>query len=84
MWDTIGRLVVLLAIRLSAAHAGPGHNFTRLVDHVDDNFSPRTLTCASINASGDVAFKGTWSAPMGSAQGRDRPREPGGRDHHHR
>lgn len=67
MSDTISRLVALLAVigLTSAAHAGAGYNFTRLVDHVDDNFSPRTLTCASINESGDVAFKGTRSAPDG-------------------
>ena len=67
MSDTISRLVALLAIigLTSAAHAGAGYHFTRLVDHVDDNFSPRTLTCASINESGDVAFKGTRSAPDG-------------------
>ncbi len=67
MLDTIVRLVALLAVigLTSAAHAAAGYNFTRLVDHVDDNFSPRTLTCASINDSGDVAFKGTRSAPDG-------------------
>jgi hypothetical protein len=67
MSNTISRLVALLAVisLTSAAHAGSGYNFTRLVDHVDDNFSPRTLTCASINEAGEVAFKGTRSAPDG-------------------
>jgi hypothetical protein len=67
MSNTIARFVALLAVMgiTSAAHAGAGYTFTRLVDHVDDNFSQRTLTCASINESGDVAFKGTRSAPDG-------------------
>ena len=67
MSNTILRLgALLVAIGLArAAHAGAGYNFTRLVDHVDDNFSPRSLTCASINEAGDVAFKGTRSAPDG-------------------
>jgi hypothetical protein len=67
MSKTISRLVALLAVMglPSAAHAGAGYDFTRLADHVDDNFSPRSLTCASINESGDVAFKGTRSAPDG-------------------
>src|SRR5687767_7118985 len=67
MSKTILAMVALLAAigLTSAAHAGADYNFTRLVDHVDDNFSPRTLTCASINESGDVAFKGTRSAPDG-------------------
>ena len=58
-------LFAAVALAASGAHAAPGYTFTRLVDHVDDNFSPRSLTCASINASGDVAFKGTRSAPDG-------------------
>jgi hypothetical protein len=67
MSKTLSRVVALLAVLglPSAAHAGPGYTFTRLVDHVDDNFGPRTLTCASINETGDVAFKGTRSAPDG-------------------
>jgi hypothetical protein len=67
MSKTISRFVALLAVLglPGAAQAGPGYVFTRLVDHVDDNFGPRTLTCASINETGDVAFKGTRSAPDG-------------------
>ena len=67
MSKTLSRLLTLfLVVGLThAAHAGPGYRFTKLVDHVDDNFSPRTLTCASINEAGDVAFKGTRSAPDG-------------------
>jgi hypothetical protein len=68
MPGTISRIAAALAIALAlatSAHAAPGYVFTRLVDHVDDDFGPRTLTCASINASGDVAFKGTRSAPDG-------------------
>ena len=67
MSGTISRLVALLAVGglATAAHAGPGYVFTKLVDHVDDDFSPRSLHCASINSSGDVAFKGTRSAPDG-------------------
>jgi hypothetical protein len=49
----------------STADAGQRYSFTRLVDHADDNFSPRTFTSASINAAGDVAFKGTRLAPDG-------------------
>jgi hypothetical protein len=65
--NTISRFVALLAVMgfAGTVHAGTRYNFTRLVDHVDDDFSPRTLTCASINESGDVAFKGTRSAPDG-------------------
>jgi len=48
-----------------ATHAGGGYDFTKLVDHAVDDFGPRTFTCASINESGDVAFKGTRSAPDG-------------------
>src|SRR5262245_37194825 len=57
-------LIVVLA-SATAAHAGPGYNFTKLADHADDNFNVRTLTCASVNGSGDVAFKGTRSSPDG-------------------
>lgn len=49
----------------ATAHAGSGYDFVKLVDHVEDNFSPRSLTCASINETGDVAFKATRSAPDG-------------------
>jgi hypothetical protein len=49
----------------STTHAAQRYSFTRLVDHVDDNFSPRSFTSASINTAGDVAFKGTRSAPDG-------------------
>ena len=67
MSKTISRFVALLAAvgSVTAAHAGARYSFTRLVDHVDDNFSPGSLTCASINDAGDVAFKGTRSAPDG-------------------
>ena len=60
-------LVAFLAVvgLAGAAHAGPGYRFTRLVDNVDDDFGPRTLTCASVNEAGEVAFKGTRSAPDG-------------------
>jgi hypothetical protein len=49
----------------TAAHAASGYRFTKLVDHVDDNYSPRSFTCASINETGDVAFKASRSAPDG-------------------
>jgi hypothetical protein len=67
MTSSIWRLVALLAVVrfTGAVHAGDGYNFTRLADHVEDNFGPRTLTCASINESGEVAFKATRSAPDG-------------------
>jgi len=48
-----------------SVQAAPGYNFIKLVDHVDDNFSPRSFTCASINDTGDVAFKGSRSSPDG-------------------
>ena len=67
MSHTISQSFALLALLCvaGAAHAGAGYDFTKLVDHADDDFGPRTLTCASINESGDVAFKGTRSAPDG-------------------
>ena len=65
--NTISRFVALvMLVGLAAvADAGPRYTFTRLADHVDDNFSPRTFTCASINASGDVSFKATRSSADG-------------------
>jgi hypothetical protein len=57
-------LVAVLAFQASA-YAGAGYNFVKLVDHAEDDFGPRTLTCASLNESGDVAFKATRSAPDG-------------------
>jgi hypothetical protein len=67
MSGIISRASALLAAcgLATAAHAA-GYDFTRLVDHVDDGFSPRSLTCASINASGDVAFKGSRSNGLDS------------------
>jgi hypothetical protein len=63
---SLSRSVALLAVLGFAGSAQAGHyKFTRLVDHVDDDFGPRTLTCASINQAGDVAFKGTRSSPDG-------------------
>ena len=56
-------LLTLTALT-STTHAAQRYSFTRLVDHVDDNFSPRTITSASINAAGDVAF----DAAPGTAQ----------------
>jgi len=59
-------LALLAATALtSTTHAAERYSFTRLLDHVDDNFSPRSFTSASINAAGEVAFKGTRSAPDG-------------------
>jgi hypothetical protein len=59
--------LALLAVTVlaSAPHAAERYSFTRLVDHVNDNFSPRSFTSASINAAGQVAFKGTRAAPDG-------------------
>jgi hypothetical protein len=48
----------------TAAHAAD-YKFTKLVDHVDDNYSARSFTCASINEAGDVAFKASRSGPDG-------------------
>jgi hypothetical protein len=59
-------IAVAAAVALqTAAHAAPGYEFTKLVDHVDDNFSPRSFTCASINEAGDVAFKASRSSADG-------------------
>ena len=67
MSKMISRIVALVAVvgLPTTAHAGGGYNFTKLVDHVDDDYSPRSFTCASINEAGDVAFKATRSAPDG-------------------
>ena len=67
MQSTVSRAAALLAVFVftGSAHAGNGYVFTRLVDHADDDFNARSLTCASINGSGDVAFKGTRSSPDG-------------------
>src|SRR5262245_3429773 len=67
MSNSILRSTVLLALVHLAAttHAGGSYTFTKLVDHVDGNFGPRTLTSASINAGGNVAFKVTRSSPDG-------------------
>jgi hypothetical protein len=60
-----GSAALLAVVGLhSAAHAA-GYEFTKLVDHVDDNYSARSFTCASINETGDVAFKASRSAPDG-------------------
>ena len=60
------RLGLFMVVALQAtAQAGPGYNFVKLVDHAEDNFGPRTLTCASLNEAGEVAFKATRSAPDG-------------------
>lgn len=67
MSKMISRIVALAAVVAlqTAVHAAGGYNFTKLVDHVDGNFSPRSFTCASINETGDVAFKASRSAPDG-------------------
>lgn len=58
-------LALLAATAPATIHAAERYSFTRLVDSREDNFSPRTFTSASINAVGEVAFKGTRSAPDG-------------------
>jgi hypothetical protein len=67
MSKMISRFIALAAVVAvqTAAHAAPGYNFIKLVDHVDDNYSPRSFTCASINETGDVAFKASRSAEDG-------------------
>ena len=66
MSKMISRIAALLSVvgLQTAAHAA-GYQFTKLVDHVDDNFSARSFTCASINETGDVAFKASRSAADG-------------------
>ena len=65
--SAVSRFLAVLAVAglAAGADAAPRYKFTRLVDHVDDNFGPRTLTCASINDSGVVAFKATRSSADG-------------------
>ena len=69
MSKTISRRVALaLAIVMglqTSAQAAAGYEFVKLVDHVEDNYSARNFTCASINNAGDVAFKASRSAPDG-------------------
>lgn len=67
MSKMLSRIVALAAVvgLQTAAHAAGGYNFTKLVDHVDDNYNARSFTCASINETGDVAFKASRSAPDG-------------------
>ena len=67
MSEMTSRLVALAAIvgLQTATHAAPGYTFIKLVDHVDGNYSQRSFSCASINESGDVAFKASRSAPDG-------------------
>ena len=66
MVSRIVALALVVAVGLqTAAHAAGGYNFIKLVDHIDDNYSPRSFTCASINEAGDVAFKASRSAPDG-------------------
>ena len=67
MSKMISRIVVLAAVVAlqTTAHAASSYTFIKLVDHVDDNFSPRSITCASINETGDVAFKASRSAEDG-------------------
>ncbi len=57
-------LVVVVGLQ-GVAQAAGRYDFIKLVDHVDDNYSPRSFTCASINEAGDVAFKASRSAPDG-------------------
>src|SRR5262245_36979080 len=67
MSNSILRFAALLALVHfgAAAHAGGSYTFTKLVDDVGGDFGPRTFTSASINTTGEVAFKGTRSAPDG-------------------
>ena len=66
MVSRIVALALVVAVGLqTAVHAAGGYNFIKLVDHIDDNYSPRSFTCASINEAGDVAFKASRSAPDG-------------------
>jgi hypothetical protein len=57
-------LVVIVGLQ-GVAQAAGRYDFIKLVDHVDDNYSPRSFTCASVNEAGDVAFKASRSAPDG-------------------
>src|SRR5262245_54821581 len=61
------RRLTLLAMLASttAAHAAPGYPVTRPRHYAGGNFGPAPPPWASDHASGDVAFKGTRSAPDG-------------------
>ena len=67
MSSMLPRIVALVAVvgLQTAAHAASGYTFIKLVDHVDGNYNQRSFSCASINESGDVAFKASRSAPDG-------------------
>ncbi len=66
MMSRITALVLVALVGLQPVAQAAGHyDFIKLVDHVDDNYSPRSFTCASINEAGDVAFKASRSAPDG-------------------
>ena len=86
MSNSLSRFVALLAV---LGFAGPAHaaqyRFTRLVDHVDDDFSPRT---PHLRLDQRGRRRRVQGHPVGAGReqlvGRDRPREPVGGDHHHR
>lgn len=67
MSKMISRIVALAVVAAlqTAAHAAGGYDFVKLVDHVDHNYTARSFSCASINETGDVAFKASRSAPDG-------------------
>jgi hypothetical protein len=66
MVQKISRVIALVvAIGLQGAAHAAAYQFTKLVDHVDDNFNARSFTCASVNDNGDVAFKASRTASDG-------------------
>jgi hypothetical protein len=70
-WSRIGvsvaasALAAILGLQRSTQAAPGGYEFIKLVDHIEDNYSPRSFTCASINEAGDIAFKASRSAEDG-------------------
>jgi hypothetical protein len=68
MSKTLSRKISLALVAIMAlqpAVQAAGYDFIKLVDQVDDNYSPRSFGCPSINEAGDVAFKASRSAPDG-------------------
>ena len=65
-------LGTLLALGVTAAMATPAtatastaYTFTKMADSVQHGFGPFSLGCSSINARGDIAFRGGRAAPDG-------------------
>jgi hypothetical protein len=71
-WGARGAFATVVALAMvpafaAPAHAGGAYVFTKVVDSVADGFNPETLgiSCPSINAGGDIAFKSDKGAVEG-------------------